>query len=229
MSDRGGNLPARGPFAEERQAMVREQLARRGIRDEAVLAAMGEVPRHLFVSEGQWSHAYDDHPLPIGHGQTISQPFMVARATELAAPRAGERALEIGAGSGYQAAILAHLGLEVFAVEFVPELAARARAALRVLGARGITLDSFDASGGWAAHAPYHVIIVSAAAPRIPSVLLHQLVDGGRLVVPVGDAEEQRLTLVRRRGDQAEVTSDTPCRYVDLVGRYGVGSVPSVS
>lgn len=225
----GGNLPARSPFTAERAAMVSEQLVKRGIHDDAVLAAMGEVPRHAFVDPAQTGHAYDDRPLPIGFGQTISQPFMVARVTELAAAKRGERALEVGAGCGYQAAVLAQMGLTVFGVEIVPQLAARARAVLDRLGLREVTLGSFDGSAGWPAHAPYDVIIVSAAAPRVPTQLVHQLSDGGRLVVPVGDDDEQRLMRVRRRGDDVETVVDTACRYVSLVGRFGVGSVPTVS
>jgi protein-L-isoaspartate(D-aspartate) O-methyltransferase len=148
---------------------------------------------------------------------------MVARATELAAPAAGDRALEIGAGCGYQAAVLAQLCKQVFAVEVVPELAARAAQVLRTLGYDNVTVDSFDGSGGWPKHAPYDVILVSAGAPRIPALLLDQLAEGGRLVVPVGDFDTQVLTRVRRRGSEYDVVEDTRCRYVDLIGRYGVG------
>src|SRR6478752_4122229 len=148
--------------------MVLEQLVRRGISDPRVLEAMGAVPRHLFVDRGLEMNAYDDRPLAIGYGQTISQPYMVARATELAAPQPGDRALEVGAGSGYQAAVLGALAAEVFAVEIVPELAARARQVLAETGHDNVTVESFDGSGGWPEHAPFDVIIVSAGAPRIP-------------------------------------------------------------
>jgi protein-L-isoaspartate(D-aspartate) O-methyltransferase len=204
--------------------MVDEQIAARGIKDRRVLAAMAEVPRHRFVDGHLQSLAYEDRPLPIGHSQTISQPFMVARATELAAPAPGDRALEIGAGCGYQAAVLSRLCKQVFAVEVVPELAARAGLVLRTLGYDNVTLDSFDGSAGWPEHAPYDAIIVSAGAPRIPALLLDQLSDGGRLVVPVGGYETQVLTRVRRHGSDYDIVEDTRCRYVDLVGRYGVGA-----
>jgi protein-L-isoaspartate(D-aspartate) O-methyltransferase len=204
--------------------MVDEQLIARGINDRRVLAAMNEVPRHRFVESSLQGAAYEDRPLPIGFQQTISQPFMVARATELAAPEPGDRALEIGAGCGYQAAVLSRLCQEVFAVEIVAELAARARLVLRTLGYDNLVLEAFDGSGGWPEHAPYDVILVSAGAPRIPALLLDQLADGGRLVLPVGVGDTQVLTRVRRRGSEYDVVQDTRCRYVDLVGRYGVGA-----
>lgn len=204
--------------------MVDEQIAARGITDRRVLAAMTEVPRHRFVDGHLQPLAYEDRPLPIGFNQTISQPFMVARATELAAPAPGDRALEIGAGCGYQAAVLSRLCQQVFAIEIVPDLASRARLVLRTLGYDNVTIEAFDGSGGWPAHAPYDTIVVSAGAPRIPAMLLDQLADGGRLVVPVGTGENQILTRVRRTGNDYLVTEDTRCRYVDLVGRYGVGS-----
>jgi len=212
-------------YSQLRRAMVLEQLVRRGIRDPRVLEAMSIVPRHRFVDPALAAHAYEDRPLAIGHGQTISQPYMVARATELAAPRATDRALEVGAGSGYQAAVLGQLAAQVFAVEIVPELAARAR---QVLGEVGdgydnVTVDSFDGSGGWPEHAPYDVIIVSAGAPRIPALMVSELADGGRLVIPVGGPDEQELAVVRREGDHYVTAYDTRCRYVDLQGRFGVG------
>jgi protein-L-isoaspartate(D-aspartate) O-methyltransferase len=208
--------------------MVVEQLARRGIREQRVLEAMSRVPRHRFVSPALASQAYDDRPLAIGFGQTISQPYMVARATELAAPRATDRALEVGAGSGYQAAVLGELAAEVFAIEIVPELAARARQVLCEVGYDNVTVESFDGSGGWPEHAPYDVIIVSAGAPRIPALLVSELADGGRLVIPVGGPEEQELAVVRREGDHYSTAYDTRCRYVDLQGRFGVrGGLPA--
>ena len=206
-----------------RRDMVVEQLVRRGIRDPRVLEAMATVPRHRFVDPGLELQAYEDRPLAIGYGQTISQPYMVARATELAAPQPGDRALEVGAGSGYQAAVLAELAAEVFAIEIVPALADRARAVLADTGYHNVTVESFDGSGGWPDHAPYDVIIVSAGAPRIPAMLLAELADGGRLVIPVGGPEEQELAVVRREGDHYFTSYDTRCRYVDLLGRFGVG------
>jgi protein-L-isoaspartate(D-aspartate) O-methyltransferase len=210
-------------FAEARRAMVIAQLARRGIRDPRVLGAMGAVPRQQFIDPALWDEAYEDRPLPIGYGQTISQPYMVARATELAAPQAGARALEVGAGCGYQAAVLAELCGEVYGVEIVPGLASRAAETLAALGHRNATVECFDGSGGWPRHAPYDVIIVSAGAPRVPPLLVDQLADGGRLVIPVGSPQEQELAVVRRRGDGYETSYDTRCRYVDLMGRFGVG------
>ena len=206
--------------------MVDEQLIRRGIRDRRVLASMGVVPRHLFVDHARLDEAYDDKPLPIGFGQTISQPYMVARATELAEPRPGDRALEVGAGCGYQAAVLAEIVGHVYASEIVPGLAARARATLGALRVRNVEVAAFDGGAGWAEHAPFDVIIVSAGAPRVPPLLVDQLADGGRLVIPVGPPQEQTLAVVRRVGDRYETTNDTRCRYVDLLGRFGVGSEP---
>jgi protein-L-isoaspartate(D-aspartate) O-methyltransferase len=210
-------------FVEARRRMVADQLVRRGIRDARVLVAMGTVPRHLFVAPGLAEEAYGDRPLPIGFGQTISQPYMVARATELAEPREGDRVLEVGAGCGYQAAVLARLAAQVYAVEIVPGLAASARSTLAGLEVRNVVVDSFDGGAGWPEHAPYDVIVVSAGAPRVPPLLVDQLADGGRLVVPVGPREEQTLAVVRRVGDLYETREDTRCRYVDLLGRYGVG------
>jgi len=210
-------------FSDARRSMVIEQLVHRGIRDARVLGAMGLVPRHRFVESSLTEMAYDDRPLSIGHGQTISQPYMVARATELAQVRASDRALEVGAGSGYQAAVLARLCSEVFAIEIVPPLAERARRVLAEIGATNVTLESFDGSGGWPAHAPYDVIIVSAGAPRVPPMLAEELAEGGRLVIPLGGQEEQTLALIRRQGDEFITSYDTRCRYVDLLGRFGVG------
>jgi len=210
-------------FAEARRSMVIEQLAHRGIRDPRVLGAMGLVARHRFVEPSLVEAAYEDRPLPIGFGQTISQPYMVARATELAEVRSTDRALEVGAGSGYQTAVLAQLCAQVYGIEIVPALAARARRVLEELGARNAVIESFDGSGGWPAHAPYDVIIVSAGAPRVPPLLVDQLAEGGRLVIPLGPAEEQTLALVRRTGDDFTTSYDTRCRYVDLLGRFGVG------
>lgn len=213
-------------FGARRAEMVDKQLWARGIRDQRVLEAMATIPRHLFVAPEQVDVAYEDRPLSIGHGQTISQPFMVARATELALARPGDQALEVGAGCGYQAAVLGTLCQDVFAVELLPELAARAAATLRLLGLNNVEVDSFDGSAGWPEHAPYDVIIVSAGAPRVPSLMVDQLSDGGRMVIPVGQGDEQHLAVVRRKGDSYEMVADTKCRYVDLLGRYGFGGTP---
>jgi protein-L-isoaspartate(D-aspartate) O-methyltransferase len=206
-----------------RREMVDEQLVRRGIRDERVLEAMATVPRHRFVDPALAEHAYEDRPLAIGYGQTISQPYMVARATELAAPRPTDRALEVGAGSGYQAAVLGALAAQVYAIEIVRALADRAAQVMAGLGIHNVVVDSFDGGGGWPEHAPYDVIIVSAGAPRIPPMLVAELADGGRLVIPVGGPDEQELAIVRREGDHYVTSHDTRCRYVDLMGRFGVG------
>jgi protein-L-isoaspartate(D-aspartate) O-methyltransferase len=219
----GADSDADGRFADARRAMVSEQLIRRGIRDERVLGALSRVERHRFVEPALADAAYEDRPLPIGYGQTISQPYMVARATELGAPRPGDRALEVGAGCGYQAAVLAELCAEVFAIELVPALAEGARRALAETGVRNVTVEAFDGSGGWPAHAPYDLILVSAGAPRIPTLLVGELADGGRLVIPVGGPEEQELAVVRRVGDDYLTSFETRCRYVDLRGRFGVG------
>jgi protein-L-isoaspartate(D-aspartate) O-methyltransferase len=205
--------------------MVVHQIAGRGIDDPRVLEALVEVPRHRFVEHQQERLAYEDRPLPIGFHQTISQPFMVARATELANPQPGDRALEIGSGCGYQAAVLSWLCGEVYAVEIVEPLAARSRETMHALGYTNVTVASFDGGGGWPAHAPYDLIIVSAGAPRVPPLLVDQLADGGRLVVPVGSLDQQVLTRVQRHGTRYEMYRDTRCRYVDLIGRYGVGAL----
>lgn len=213
-------------LAARRSAMVEQQIEGRGVKNRRVLAAMAEVPRHVFVEPALVDVAYEDRPLPIGGGQTISQPFMVARATELAEPRPEDRALEIGTGCGYQLAVLARLCREAWGVELLPDLAARAREALRGLGITNAVVESFDGSGGWPAHAPYDVIIVSAGAPRVPPLLVAQLADAGRMVIPVGPPDQQDLTVVRRTGDTYETTTDTRCRYVHLLGQYGFGSTP---
>jgi protein-L-isoaspartate(D-aspartate) O-methyltransferase len=226
--DRGsGGFPPVGdadPYRAARQTMVAEQIAGRGIEDPRVLEVMTGVPRHLFVDRTLELQAYEDRPLPIGWGQTISQPFMVARATELARPQPGDRALEVGAGCGYQAAVLSRLCAEVFAIEVIDPLAQRASETMRALRYGNVTVAAFDGSGGWPEHGPYDVIVVSAGAPRVPPLLVDQLADGGRLVVPVGEGDQQVLTCVERHGAEYEIVRDTRCRYVDLVGRYGVGA-----
>jgi protein-L-isoaspartate(D-aspartate) O-methyltransferase len=216
-------------FEARRADMVDKQIAARGIKDRRVLAAMAQVPRHRFVDSILVESAYEDRPLPIGHGQTISQPFMVARATELASPRPGDRALEVGAGCGYQVAVLAQLCDRVFGVELLPDLAARATEILHRLGIRNALVESFDGSAGWSEHAPYDVIIVSAGAPRIPSLLVAQLAEGGRLVIPVGAGDQQQLSVVRRQHDSYSMITDTKCRYVDLLGQYGFGRTPPLA
>jgi len=206
-----------------REEMVREQLEARGIRDQRVLAAMRKVARERFVDEAMRERAYDDAPLPIGYGQTISQPYMVARMCELAMLRGGEKVLEVGAGSGYQAAVLAELCAQVYAIEVRPELGETAADRLAELGYHNVEVAVFDGSHGWSEHAPYDAILVAAGAPTIPTLLVSQLADGGRLVAPVGPKQGQRLAVVTRVGDAFELQWTTPCTFVDLIGRYGWG------
>jgi protein-L-isoaspartate(D-aspartate) O-methyltransferase len=201
-----------------RQLMVEEQIARRGVHNEDVLAALRSVPRHLFVPEGAAHEAYQDSPLPIGHGQTISQPYMVALMTELLEADVRSRVLEVGAGSGYQTAVLAELAGEVFAVERLPALAEQARAVLARLGYDNIQLEVADGSQGWAEHAPFDGILVAAAAVEAPRALLQQLTEGGRLVIPIGRPHsDQILTVYTRHGEGFEERRDTRCRFVPLV------------
>lgn len=209
--------------ATAREAMVARQLRSRGIADERVLLAMGQVPREEFVRPSERGLAYADEALPIEAGQTISQPYMVARMTELLAPRAGDRVLEIGTGSGYQAAILALLGANVVSIERQPELAVLARERLARLGLGGaVEVRVGDGSVGDPGRAPWDGIIVTAAAPSIPASLREQLsADGGRLVIPVGDRRRQDLLLVTRHGNEWVETNDGPCVFVPLVGAEG--------
>jgi protein-L-isoaspartate(D-aspartate) O-methyltransferase len=209
--------------AEKRDRMVAEQLEARGIRDSRVLAAMRKVPRERFVDEAMRERAYDDGPLPIGYGQTISQPYMVARMSELAHLSGGERVLEIGAGSGYQTAILCELARSIYAVELRPELAKNCQRRLAILGYRNVEVGCFDGTHGWRERAPFDAIVVAAGAPEIPPLLVDQLADGGRLVVPVGSRQQQRLAVVTRHGERFDVDWNTPCTFVDLLGRFGWG------
>lgn len=208
-------------YAEARHQMVERQLRRRGIVDESVLRAMAEVPRHRFVDEAYRERAYDDYPLPIGAGQTISQPYMVARMTELCCPKPGDRALEVGAGSGYQTAVLARLCGQVFSTEIVEELAETAQRTLTELGCSNIALELRDGSAGWPEQAPFDIILVAAGAPTIPEELREQLAEGGRLVIPVGGREVQTLLRVLRHGSELVTLEDTSCRFVDLRGKHG--------
>ncbi|MBN1141534.1 MAG: protein-L-isoaspartate(D-aspartate) O-methyltransferase [Deltaproteobacteria bacterium] len=199
----------------ERAQMVAQQLKPRGIRDEAVLAAMRRVPRHLFVPEDRQEQAYRDTPLPIGYGQTISQPYIVAYMTELIRPRAGMRILEIGTGSGYQAAVLAEMAVEVFTVEIIEELARWGQANLERAGYRGVRVKRGDGYFGWSEQAPFDAVVVTAAADHIPPPLLEQLKEGGRMVIPVGSPFlTQRLILVRKEGGKIVTESLLPVRFV---------------
>ncbi len=201
-----------------RLRMVEEQLVRRGLRDQDVLAAMRSVPRHLFVPDEGSAEAYADTPLPIGLGQTISQPYMVALMTALLEVDVRSRVLEVGAGSGYQTAVLAEVAGEVYAVERLAPLAERARAALGRLGYANVHVAIGDGARGWHEQAPFQGILVAAATDEVPPELLGQLADGGRLVIPVGTRRgDQVLTVVERTGDSLEERHDTRCRFVPLV------------
>jgi len=201
--------------------MVETQLRRRGIRDERVLEAMRLVPRHEFVPAELVDAAYDDRPLPLGERETISQPYIVAVMTQAARVAPGDKALEIGGGCGYQAAILAQLGAKVWMVEINPRLAEEARERLQRLGYKSVEVFAGDGSEGLAAHPPYDVVIVSAAAPSVPPVLLGQLAEGGRLVVPVGNLHQQELLLLSKQGGQITIRRLDPCQFVPLIGKGG--------
>lgn len=207
--------------AQARKKMVEQQLKARGIRDPRVLRAMEEVPRHLFVPPESIEAAYDDNPLSIGNGQTISQPYMVAIMTELLELQHGEKVLEIGTGSGYQTAVLATLCMKVFTIERINQLSQNARKVLTACGFKNVTFMVGDGSGGWSSEAPFDGIIVTAGAPRVPEILIEQLAEGGRLVIPVGDRFSQVLELVRKVATMIKVERHTPCRFVDLVGQHG--------
>lgn len=201
--------------------MVIDQLAARGITDQRVLDAMSRVPRELFVDERDRNRAYLDMPLRIGFGQTISQPYMVALIVQEAAVRDGDRVLDIGTGSGYQAAVLAELGAEVHTIERIPELADRARERLRAAGYDNVCVHVGDGTLGLPEEAPFDAITVAAAAPEVPMSLYEQLVPGGRLVVPVGGPGGQRLEIVVRSPEGPAVRRSVPCRFVPLLGEEG--------
>jgi protein-L-isoaspartate(D-aspartate) O-methyltransferase len=210
------------PFSAERLSMVEGQLLRRGIRDQRVLAAMSKVPRHEFVARPYWADAYADHPVPIGEQQTTSQPYIIAAMLQAAEIQPQDRVLEIGAGSGYQTALLAEMAAHVFAVERYPTLSANARATLERLGYTNVTVVTEDGSLGLPMYAPFDAIIVAAAAPRVPPALVEQLAPGGRLVVPVGESQQQVLQLARKNQDgSVTVKSLEGCRFVPLIGRQG--------
>jgi protein-L-isoaspartate(D-aspartate) O-methyltransferase len=208
-------------FATARRRMVETQLIARGVRDPEVLRALGRVPRHLFVDEAFLDRAYGDSALPIGHGQTISQPLMVATMTEALQLEGTEKVLEIGTGSGYQTAVLAEIADRVFSVERVAALYRRARALLDRLGYHRVVLKHGDGTLGWRDHAPYDAIVVTAGAPHVPAALRDQLKEGGRLVIPVGGRHQQDLVRVTRRagGDLSELLGG--CVFVSLIGNDG--------
>jgi protein-L-isoaspartate(D-aspartate) O-methyltransferase len=202
----------------ERARMVEEQLKERGIRDQRVLSAMLTVPRHLFIPESARGGAYGDFPVPIGHGQTISQPYIVAFMTEALKVAPEHRILEIGTGSGYQAAVLSVLAKEVFTIEIVDALAKRARATLAELGYRNVEVRSGNGYLGWPEHAPYDRIIVTAAPPEVPAALVQQLKVGGLMAIPVG-VGDQELRIMRRTATGMETIATLPVRFVPMVGK----------
>ena len=204
-----------------RKKMVAQQLVARGIKDSRVLSVMGEIPRHLFVGSSNLSEAYDDNPLPIGKGQTISQPFMVAFMTELLVLQGNERVLEIGTGSGYQAAILSRLCGWVYTIERIADLSENAQDVLKTWGCQNISFKIGDGSGGWPEESPFDGIIVTAGAPVISDLLIDQLAMKGKLVIPVGDRFSQTLKRVVKTRTGIKVENHTGCRFVDLIGEHG--------
>lgn len=202
----------------ERDGMVTRQIEARGVAAPSVLSAMRQVPRHLFVPTALRESAYADHPLPIGHGQTISQPFIVALMTELARPAPTDRALEIGTGSGYQAAVLSRVVSHVFSLENDDDLCRQASERLAGLGYGNVTVVRADGYEGWAPEAPFDVVLVTAAPPRVPQALVDQLAPGGRLVIPVGPHYGQELEVVEKRADGSTTTKTiTPVMFVPMV------------
>ncbi len=203
-----------------RQRLV-EEIRGKGIRDLAVLRAFEVIPRHAFVPTGIRHRAYEDSPLPIGSGQTISQPLIHAQSLELLQLTGRERTLEVGTGSGYQTALLATLVEQVFSIERIAALLQQARDILQKLGIRNVSFLLGDGTLGWREYAPFDAILVSAGGPSVPAPLLEQLADGGRMVIPIGDVETQQLMLYTRRGDRIEERQVAPVRFVPLVGSHG--------
>ena len=212
--------PVDNEFRGARQRLV-ETLQSKGIRDLAVLRAIEMTPRHAFVPTGLRHRAYEDAPLPIGNGQTISQPWVHARYLELLKLTGKEKVLEIGTGSGYQTVLLAHLAAQVFSIERIPALLQQARENIQRTGVNNVSLLLGDGTIGWREYAPYDAILVGAGAPSIPQPLLDQLAEGGRLLIPIGDREEQKLVVADRRNGQIERQEIAPVRFVPLVGHHG--------
>lgn len=208
-------------YEKEREQMVERQIARRGIRTERVLEAFRAVPRHLFVPEGRRQYAYADGPLPIGEGQTISQPYIVALMTDLLRLTGEEKVLEVGTGSGYQAAILGELAGEVYTIERHENLARRSRSLLEEMGYVKITVHVGDGTLGLPEEAPFQAVLVTAGGPEVPQTLLDQLADGGRLVMPVGGHTGQMLEVWERKGEECTREAVTPVAFVPLKGKYG--------
>ena len=214
----GGN-----DWSKTRLKMVEEQIVARGIRDPRVIAALKKIPRHLFVEEALQGQAYTDHPLPIGEKQTISQPYMVALMTEALQLTGKEKVLEIGAGSGYQTAVLAEVAKAVFSIERILALTMRARKLLEDLGYGNAEIKFSDGTQGWVEESPFDGIIVTAGAPNVPQPLVDQLAMGGRLVIPVGDAYVQDLLRITKTEEGIRREDLGGCRFVKLIGRYGWG------
>ena len=214
-------MKKRDDLSRARLRMVEDQLISRGIRDSKVNAAMGKVPRHLFVEEALQTQAYSDHPLPIGEKQTISQPYMVALMTEALQLTGKEKILEIGAGSGYQTAILAEIAKQVFSIERILSLAMKARKLIQDLGYSNVEIKFSDGTQGWVEESPFDAIIVTAGAPDIPQPLIDQLAMDGRLVIPVGNSSSQDLIRLTRTEKGISREDLGGCRFVKLIGRYG--------
>ncbi len=218
---RGDGREDPNAYAKERERMVRDQLVARGITDGRVVEAMRRVPRHLMVEEALRFRAYGDHPLPIGEGQTISQPFIVALTCQALSLQGGERVLEIGTGSGYQTAILAELAEKVYTIERIKSLGTRARERLDALGHHNVAGRIADGSLGWPEESPFDAIVVAASSPEVPVPLKEQLTEGGRLVIPIGEANEQDLVRVTKERGEWKLEKLSACVFVKLVGKHG--------
>lgn len=210
-------------FVQKQKEMIENQLKSRGIKDEKVLNAMVCVPRHFFVEHALEERAYEDYPLPIGEGQTISQPYMVALMTESLQLDGSEKVLEIGTGSGYQTAVLAEIVEQVYTIERIERLAKRARKILEELGYKNIISKVGDGTLGWEEFAPYDSILITAGSPEVPEKLFIQLKEGGKMVIPLGDSHSQVLTLVEKKKGKEITTPICGCTFVPLIGRYGWG------
>lgn len=208
-------------FEALRNMMVESQLIPRGIKDKRVLDAMRKVPRHIFISTYLQDKAYNDSALPIGEGQTISQPYMVAIMTELLELKGNEKVLEIGTGSGYQAAILAELAKEVFTIERIETLAKNAEERLLLLGYKNVHVKADDGTSGWEEKAPFDRILITAGAPHVPKPLIDQLADNGTIIIPVGDRLVQRLLIIKKSDGKLIEEYHVPCVFVPLIGEYG--------
>jgi protein-L-isoaspartate(D-aspartate) O-methyltransferase len=224
LQDADGGASDTEASRKERDEMVAQQIVSRGVRDPAVIAAMQQVPRHLFVPPALGASAYADYPLPIGHGQTISQPFIVALMTELARPSRSDRALEIGTGSGYQAAVLSRVVNHVFSQEIDDDLRRQATERLHGLGYRNVTVSRGDGYAGLPSEAPFDIVVVTAAPPEVPQALVDQLAPGGRLVIPVGYEYSQELRVIEKQGDgRTQTRNVAPVAFVPMVHAGQVG------